>query len=64
MFGDKAQHLLDLGGDVCHHVHNSVRQFCEPFENFVEKLIHDIHWYKKYSSIDFVDGPQEIVFIE
>ena len=36
---DKAPHLLDIDGDVCHHIHNTVKVFCKPFENFVEKLV-------------------------
>ena len=41
---DKVLHLLDVNGDVCHHFHNTVKQFCKTFVNFVEKLINDIHW--------------------
>ena len=29
----KANHLLDIDGDSCHHAHNACRVFCKPFEN-------------------------------
>ena len=28
---DKAPHLLDIDGDVCHHMDNSVKPFSKPF---------------------------------
>ena len=46
----KALQLLDIDGDVCYHVHNTVKQFCKPFESFVEKWIDDIRWDIKYST--------------
>lgn len=45
-----APHLLDINGDSCHHVHNSVKKFCEPFDNWVERLFHDLHTDFKWSS--------------
>ena len=27
---DKAPHLLNIDNDCCHHVHNSVKVFCQP----------------------------------
>ncbi|KAJ8017743.1 hypothetical protein HOLleu_44630 [Holothuria leucospilota] len=39
----KAPHLLDIDGDVCHHIHNSVKQFCSHFENTVEQLCDDLN---------------------
>ena len=39
----KAPQLLDMDGDVCHHIHNTIKQFCKPFECFAEKWIDDIH---------------------
>ena len=47
---DKAPHLLDTDGDVCHHFHNTLKQFCKRFENFAEKLVNDIYWETKYST--------------
>lgn len=35
---EKAPHLLDVDGDVCHHVHNAAKAFCKPFNNFIEQL--------------------------
>lgn len=59
---DKAPQLLDIDGDICHHVHNTVGVFCKPFEKFVEKLIDDIHWDTKYST-DILDALSQICFI-
>ena len=53
----KAPQLLDIAGDVC-----SLKQFCKPFECFVEKWIDGIHWDKKYST-DILDSLKEICFI-
>lgn len=39
---EKAQHLLDVDGDVCHHVHNAAKAFCKPFNNFLEQLYIDL----------------------
>ena len=58
----KAPQLLDIAGDFCHHIHNTVKQFCKPFEYFVKKWIDDIHWDTKYST-DILDSPKEICFI-
>ena len=55
-------HNLDIDGDICHHIHNTVKQFCKPFECFVEKWIDDIHWDTKYST-DILDSLKEICFI-
>ena len=43
-------------------IHNTVKQFCKPFECYVEKWIDDIHWDKKYST-DILDSLKEICFI-
>ena len=58
----KAPQLLDTDGDVCQHICNTVKQFCKPFECFVEKWIDDIHLDTKYSA-DILDLLQEICFI-
>ena len=59
---NKALQLLDIDGDVCYHIHNTIKQFCKPFECFVEKWIDDIHWDTKYST-DILDLLKEICFI-
>ena len=58
----KALEHLDIDGNVCHHIHNTVKQLCKPFECFVEKWIDDIHWDTKYST-DILDSLKEIYFI-
>ena len=58
----KAPQLLGIDGDICHHIHSTVKQFCKPFECFVEKWIDDIHWDTKYST-DILDLLKEICFI-
>ena len=58
----KAPKLLDIDCDIFHHIHNTVKQFCKPFECFVEKWIDDIHWDTKYST-DILDSLKEICFI-
>ena len=37
-----APHLLDIDGDICHHIHNIVKKFTTTFHNFLEKLFQDI----------------------
>lgn len=41
--------LLDIDGDVCHHVHNTVRLFCKQFGQLVEHLLDDLFTDFKYS---------------
>ena len=53
---------MDIDGDVCRHIYNAIKQFCKPFECFVEKWIDDIHWDTKYST-DILDLLKEICFI-
>ena len=62
MLWSKGPQLLDIDCDAFHHIHNTVRQFCKPFECFVEKWIDDIHWDTKYST-DILDSLKEICFI-
>ena len=31
-------HLLEINGDLCHHIHNIVKKFLNNFENYLEKL--------------------------
>ena len=52
----------DIDGNVCHHIYNTVKQFCKPSECFVGKWIDNIHWDTKYST-DILDSLKEICFI-
>ena len=40
-------HLLEIDGDICHHVHNSVQKFCK--QRRVEGLDDDLHTDMKWS---------------
>ena len=35
---EKVPHLLDIDGDMCHHMHNAVKKFCSFFDKYIEKL--------------------------
>ena len=35
-------HLLDIDGDICHHVHNIAKMFTKAFDGYLEKLFQDI----------------------
>ena len=59
---DKAPHLLNINGDCCHHVHNSVKAFCQTFNNFVENWIDLLHIHNKWST-EIRDGFKEICFL-
>ena len=52
---------MNVDGDCCHHVHNSVKVFCQPFDNLVEKFIDDIHTDNKWST-NIRDVLKEICF--
>ncbi len=42
--------VLDTDVDICHHMHNSVRKFCETsFDNHVEHLCDDLYNDFQYS---------------
>ena len=36
-------HLLDIDGDLCHHIHNIVKKFSNNFDNYLEKLFRDLY---------------------
>ena len=57
-----APQLLDIDGDLCHHVHNSVKKFCSPFDNFIERLLDDLHTDSKYS-FDIRQAIEELCLI-
>lgn len=59
---EKAPHLLDVDGDVCHHVHNAAKAFCKPFNNFIEQLYIDLFNDFKWSA-DLRELFQEICLI-
>lgn len=59
---EKAPHLLDIDGDVCHHVHNAAKAFCKPFNNFIEQLYIDLFNDFKWSA-DLRELLQEICVI-
>ena len=40
---ERAPHLLDIDGDICHHVHNAAQRFCKHFENWLEGLFNTVH---------------------
>ena len=46
---NKESHLLDINGDICHHIHNCTKKFCAPFNKHVEKLFSDLHNDFKWS---------------
>lgn len=58
----EATHLLDIDGDVCHHIHNGCKKFCGHFGGVVEKLADDWHTDFKYST-DLREYLQEICTI-
>ncbi len=41
--------MLDIDGDICHHLHNATKKFCEPFNQEIEKLFNDLHNDFKWS---------------
>ena len=47
---DKASHLLNIDGDLCHKVHNVVKVFCKPFDKYLEHLWRDIHNDVKFNA--------------
>ncbi|XP_059386115.1 uncharacterized protein LOC132120909 [Carassius carassius] len=58
----RAPQLLDIDGDSCHHLHNSSKKLCCPFERWVESLLSDLHTDHKWSA-DMKDGLREICSI-
>nr|XP_047140460.1 uncharacterized protein LOC124815724 [Hydra vulgaris] len=42
-------HLLDIDGDMCHHMHNTVKRFLAPFEKYIEYFCKDVHNDLKWS---------------
>jgi hypothetical protein len=46
---EAAPHLLDIDGDICHHIHNAVQKFCGNFNRIAEGLLDDLHTDSKWS---------------
>ena len=40
---EKQPNLLDIYGDICHHVRNAVKKSFARHYSFVEKLVDDLH---------------------
>ena len=59
---DKSPQLLNVDGDCCHHVHNSIKVFCQTFDNLVENFINDIQTDNKWST-DIRDALKETCFL-
>lgn len=59
---ERAPHLLDIDGDVCHHLHNASKEFCKPFEHWAEGLFSDFYNEFHWSSSN-QDALKEICFI-
>ena len=47
---NKAPHLLDADGDSCHHAHNSAKEFCAHFDNYLEQMATDLFTDFKWSA--------------
>lgn len=45
----KAPHLLNIGGDSCHLIHNIAKKLCGHFSGYIEKLCDDLHADMQYS---------------
>lgn len=56
---EKAPAMLDIDGDVCHHLHNAAKKFCAPFGNWTENLFLQIHNDHKWST-DLRDWLEEL----
>lgn len=56
---EKTPHLLDVDDDVCHHIHNSSKAFCKPFNHLAEALFLDIFNDLKWSP-DLRESMEEI----
>ena len=56
---EKNQHLQDIDGDICHHIHNAAKKFSKPFLNHVECLFWDVASDFKWSA-DMLDYLREI----
>ena len=62
MLRSKAPQLLDTDGDVCHHVHNTVKPFCKAFKDLLKKWIDQIHFDTKYIT-DIMDSLKDLFIL-
>ena len=46
---EKNAELLDIDGDICHHIHNSSQRLCQPFNKLLEDLFSDLFNDHRYS---------------
>ena len=56
-----APRLLDIG-DLCHHVHNAIRKFSDPFDKYIQRYLDDIHTDMQYS-VDILERLKNTCFI-
>ena len=56
---EKAPHLLDVDGDICHHIHNASKAFCKQFDYVVESLFTDLFNDFKWSA-DLRESMEEV----
>jgi hypothetical protein len=54
-----APQLLDIDGDINHHIHNATKTFCAPFGRWAENLFSDLHTDFKWS-VDLRTHLQEL----
>jgi hypothetical protein len=52
--------LLDIDGDICHHLHNASKKLCDPFGYWVESLFTDLHTDHRWS-VDLRENLQKFV---
>ena len=57
-----APQRLDIDGDLCHHVHNAIPQFSDPFDKYIERYLDDIHTDMQYS-VDILERLKDTCFI-
>ena len=50
MLHEKAPQLRDIDGGICHHIQNTNKEFCSPFNNFLEHLLDNLHADSKFST--------------
>ena len=46
---EKAPKMVDIDGDICHHIHNASTTFCQPFKYWIEDLFNQLYNDHKWS---------------
>ena len=46
---EKAPKMVDIDGDICHHIHNASKKFCQPFKYWIEDLFNQLYNDHKWS---------------